>query len=139
MECHGQGQVRTHALNAIFSLLETGQDPWAAKVASRGLRFVGPQDKDYIPRLIRAISQPARRETANAVANAAIALGQIGPDARVALPQLTALLAYSIPNENKSDFVDADLARKSTPVRKAAEESIRKLEQAPTAPKPATK
>jgi HEAT repeat protein len=129
LECKAQDPTRKAALDRLFTLFETAKDEWAIEVAARGLAFLGPNDKSYTARLIRMISVLPRTERFRACASAIEGLGNIGPEAREALPELKRLLNYKALRNPSFEDHDSSLESGTIIVRKAAGDAIRKIEQ----------
>jgi HEAT repeat protein len=79
------GSIGPAATAGVRALIQVLDDPTLAEVAIQSLKQIG---KPAVPELIKALS--ARRETVRL--SAAVALGKIGPAARVAVEPLTACL-----------------------------------------------
>jgi hypothetical protein len=105
----------------MFEILETSTNDWVFGVAEQGLTHLGPQDKAYAPRLLAGIT--------NAPNIAAIvALGQIGPDAKQAIPRLKSLLQYRSEDSAAYEEAHGSLDPWTVSVRKAVQEAIPKIE-----------
>jgi hypothetical protein len=123
----GQGNpARSNAVERCFEFFDSGRDEWAVEYAAQGFAQFGPQDKEYVPRLIKIISQPPTKERVRAVCSAIGALGNIGPGARGAVPQLQAIADRKI--QAPEDWEGTPLAyRSETLYQKAAADALEKI------------
>jgi hypothetical protein len=118
--------ARSNAVERCFKFFDSGRDEGAVVYAAQGFSQFGPQDKEYVPRLIQIISQPPTKERLRAVCSAIGALGNIGPGARRAVPQLQAITDGKI--QAPEDWEDTPLAyRSETRYQKAAADALEKI------------
>jgi hypothetical protein len=120
-ECNAPGQIRKAALERLVSLLEKGQNVWALNLAEKALAYLGPGDKECVPRLMPLMGVIPELPVI-------AALGQIGPDAKEALPRLKPLLEYKSPAAANYEALRGTLDPDSKAVRKAAKEAIQRIE-----------
>jgi hypothetical protein len=120
LDCNAQNPIRTNAINRAFELLETTRDDGTFTIAEQALDNLGPNDKDYVPRLVSGITNAPNVAAINA-------LGRIGPDAQAALPRLRVLLRYRSANAVLFQEARGTLDPWSVAVRQAADEAIQKI------------
>src|ERR1043166_1844566 len=129
LEAHPQNEIRTLGLDRAFQLIETAKDGWSIEVVAQGLFDMGPDDTAYVPHLLRAIGRTRHDGRVQALKSFIVALGQIGPGAREALPELKSLTHYRIQQVHEIDEISDSLEFAAGTIRKSAEEAIRKIEK----------